>query len=230
MRGAAQAVAFAASLPLLLAAAGCTAIGAQDAGWRSSFDYGPPREIRVCVLRSPDVSEARTRQILAAINADLSPFALRVSVPWVRDWRRPAFMEGGILRDVAARPLEPPCDRLLALVDRNPADALWGLLLLPEIVGSVETASHTRGYVVANRATLTQLWVPPAEVAVHEFYHLLGCPHARSRVACYRRIALLKREAGVDGFFPSVDRDGGVLRSRGEADARAIGWASAPRE
>ena len=126
-----------------------------------------------------------------------------------------------MLRDLVARPLEAPCDRLLALVDRHVGDALWGLPLLPEIVGSVDTASMTRGYVVATRATLAQVWVRPTEVAAHEFYHLLGCPHAKSRVVCYRRIATLKRAAGAAGFFPSMTLDGTLVATREIADARA---------
>lgn len=174
-------------------------------------------------MKAPGVSDHRTARLVAAINADLAPFALKVTVPWTRPWQRPAFTERTIIRGVAAVPLEPPCDRLLALVDRHVGDALWGLPLLPEIVGSVETASATRGYVVANRATLTQLWVSPAEVAVHEFYHMLGCPHAKSRVLCYRRIATLKREAD-DGFFPAMTLDGRLIATRAEANLRVAAW------
>lgn len=207
-----------------VALGGCASLGAEDAGYRDGIDYGPPRDIQVCLLKAPDVGDVRARQLVAAMNQEMRPFGIRVVVPWTRPWQRPGFTERAMLRDLAARPLEAPCDRLVALVGRHVGDALWGLPLLPEIVGSVDTASMTRGYVVANRATLAQAWVRPTDVAAHEFYHLLGCPHAKSRVLCYRRIATLKRAAGDSGFFPSMTLDGTLVATREIADARALAW------
>lgn len=202
----------------------CASLGAEDAAYRDGIDYGAPRDINVCLLQAPDVDDVRARRIVAAMAQEMRPFGIRVVVAWTRPWQRPGFTERALLRDLAARPLEAPCDRLIALVGRHLGDALWGLPLLPEIVGSVDTASMTRGYVVANRATLAQVWVRPTEVAAHEFYHLLGCPHARSRVLCYRRIATLKRAAGDSGFFPSMTLDGTLVATREIADARASAW------
>jgi hypothetical protein len=215
-------------LTALVLASGCEAIGVRDRGYLASLDFGAPREIRVCILKAPRVQDTRARQLIRAMADEMAPFGIDVAVPWVRPWQRPGFTEAPILRDVAARELEPPCDRLIALVDRHAGDALWGLLLLPEIVGSVETATMTRGYVVANRATMTQWWTPPTSVARHEFYHLLGCPHAASRRLCYRRVAALKRIAGDAEFFPSMTLDGRVLLTRGEANERISGGAADP--
>jgi hypothetical protein len=168
------------------------------------------------------VPSDRCREVYSAVLFPihlLLILALTITVPWTRPWQRPGFTRRTIIRGVAAVPLEPPCDRLLALVDRHVGDALWGLPLLPEIGGSVEAASATRGYVVANRATLTQPWASPTEAAVHEFHHMLGCPHAKSRVLCYRRIATLKREAD-DGLVPAMALDGRLIATRAEANLR----------
>jgi hypothetical protein len=59
----------------------------------------------------------------------------------------------------------PPCDRLVALVDRNAGDFLWGLVM-PEILGEVDNATHTRGYIVATTGSVNQMIEPPSKAAV----------------------------------------------------------------
>jgi hypothetical protein len=87
----------------------------------------------------------------------------------------------------------------------------------------VDDDTHTRGFVVATRASLNQLLASPADTAVHEFYHLLGCPHAATLTACYERIVALKRQIapGAD-FVPGVGRDGRFLSSRREEANRTL--------
>jgi len=127
------------------------------------------------------------------------------------------------MEDLTRRELDPSCDRLMAFVDRNAADFLWSLVM-PEVLGAVDDATHTRGYIVANQVSLNQLFQSPGETAVHEFYHLLGCPHARTLQNCYDRIAALKQQfvTGAD-FFPSVGVDGTPLLTRKAVDAALHG-------
>lgn len=189
----------------------CTSVGVH-APTRHALDYGPPMQLRVCVLQAEGVSTDRVDKLIGAVNREFAAYGIEVVVPWVRPWQRAGFGHEALFDDVARRELEAPCDRLVAFVDRNAADFFWGLAL-PEVLGSVDDATHTRGFVVANRASINQLFMPPGKVVVHEFYHLLGCPHAGSLSQCYGRIARLKREARA-GFFPGVDRHGMPLVSR----------------
>lgn len=200
-----------ASLAIVLA--GCTSVGVHT---RERFvqDYGPPMQLRVCVLHTDDVTPRRIDTLLAAVNEEFAPYGIEVVVPWSRPWQRAGFTHESLFDDVVRRELQPPCDRLIAFVDRNAADALWGLLM-PEVLGMVDDATHTRGYVVATRVSLNQLFTSPSRTTVHEFYHLLGCPHAESLDDCYTRIAALKnaRIATTD-FVPGIDEEGGFLLTR----------------
>ena len=176
-----------------------------DAGRNRGADRQSVRRVlRVCVLQAAGVSDARVDRLLASVNREFAAYGIEVVVPWVRPWQRPGFGHEAMFDDVARRPLESPCDRLVAFADRNAGDFLWGLAL-PEVLGSVDDATHTRGFVVANRASINQVFMPPGKVAVHEFYHLLGCPHSGSLTRCYERIARLKKAHSGD-FFPGMDR------------------------
>ncbi|GAB3347857.1 hypothetical protein [Lysobacter tyrosinilyticus] len=204
---------------LLLGQCACTSVGVHTRS-QSARDYGPPAQLRVCLLRAEGVSQQRADDLIAAVNDEFKTYGIEVVVPWVRSWERPGFGHRTLIDDVVARELEPPCDRLVALVDRNAGDALWGMLM-PEVLGAVDDATHTRGFVVANAASLNQLFMPPSKVAVHEFYHLLGCPHAASLTRCYGQIERLKRQIATrqPEFFPAMDAYGTLLVTRDEANS-----------
>ena len=127
---------------------------------------------------------------------------------------------------MARRPLEAPCDRLLALVGRDVRDFMWGLLL-PEVLGAVETRTASKGYVVAEAGSFNQLLTltTPGEAAAHEMYHLLGVPHrddgasARRRIAHIKQLATDNRNAGRD-FFPAATFRGKVYLTRRDVDRR----------
>jgi hypothetical protein len=203
-----------------MASLGCaTTIGLSVPAARERTDFGPPAVVHVCLLRDEAIREETARDIGNALDREMEPYQITVEVPWVRVWHRPSFFHGGILADVGARPLEPPCDRLLALVGRNTADRLWALFF-PEILGEVEDDTHTRGFAVGAIGSLYQLVHPPSGTAVHEFYHMLGCPHALTMRSCYRQIALTKSYVrAASGFFPGLALDLHPLLSRHEVDA-----------
>ena len=206
---------------------GCSTIG--PAGFKpeaTGVDMGPQVALRVCILKDESVSSERAAAIVAAIQKEFAQYGLIITVPDIRDWRRPAFRSQGILRDIAKRPLEPPFDRSLALVGRDMRDFVWGALL-PEILGAVETLTHTKGYVVAEMGSLNQLlcFHSPAQAAVHEFYHMLGVEHSDKPRIIYEKIAALKRAAiknrasGRD-FFPGISSAGKLYLSRNAVDHR----------
>jgi len=203
---------------LVIGLSACTSVGVHTRS-QSARDYGPPAQLRVCLLRADDVSPQRADDLIAAVNREFKTYGIEVIVPWTRLWERPGFGHRTLLDDVVARELEPPCDRLIALVDRNAGDALWGMLM-PEVLGAVDDATHTRGFVVANTASFNQLFMPPSKVAVHEFYHLLGCPHSASLSRCYGQIERLKRQIATrqPEFFPAMDAYGTLLVTRDEAN------------
>jgi hypothetical protein len=211
---------------LLCTLAACTTIGAPGHNPTPRHDLGPEVTIRLGIYRDVAVSMERTQSIVGAIQEEFAPMGLRVEVSWIRDWQRPSFGHKGLIRDIATRPLEAPCDRLLALVGRDARDFLWGALL-PEILGAVETRTHSKGYVVAELGSLNQLMSlqTPHHAAVHEFYHLLGVGHGWSEDRIYAQLARLKRmalenrQAGGD-FFPAITGKGRVYLTRAAVDRR----------
>jgi hypothetical protein len=202
----------------LLALSGCTTVGVHTAA-RESVDYGPPATVRVCLLQAADIPPERAEALKRTVREEFAQYGLNIEVPWVREWTRPGFQVGSIMRDLLERPLEPPCDRLFGLVDRHAGDFAWGLVL-PEILGAVDEVTATRGYAVATFGSLNQLVSTPEQTIVHEFYHLFGCPHGVTLSDCYPKIAALKAAAQPEAdFFP------GVSRWRPAAEREAAGKA-----
>lgn len=209
---------------LILLIGGCTTIGITDQAAVNRGYFGEPEIFRVCIYRDVSVPEQRVEEIIGAINGELALHGLKVEVPWIRDWERPAFQMEGILKDIAARPLDPPCDRLFAIVGRDIRDFVWGMIL-PEVMGAVEDATLTKGYAVGEWGSLNQVLSlkSPEDTAVHEAYHLLGCGHGLFADDCYkqvagiRRLAQQKRREGQD-FFPAMNLTGRIFWTRAEVD------------
>ena len=198
-----------------IALSACTTVG-MHTKQRVAVEYGPPVPMRVCVLKAPGVTTQRVSELVAAVNNEFAAYGIEVVVPWVRPWARSGFTFQRLFADVTQRPLEPPCDRLMAFVDRNVGDFLWGLAM-PEVLGAVNDDTHTHGYVVATGVSLNQLFSSPTATTVHEFYHFLGCPHAGAMSECYRRIAALKNSFDPrTDLFPGIARNGRFLRTRNE--------------
>ena len=107
---------------------------------------------------------------------------------------------------------------------RDRGDLLISRLAFEEL-GSVDTVTHTRGYIFADVESWNQKVTPPTEAVVHETYHLLGCDHEYTMTPCYERIAQLKaaarlnRESGYD-FFPTYTLRGQLIMRRNEVDLR----------
>lgn len=187
-------------------------------------DFGQAEALRICIYKDVNLSDKSVEDMVSAIGEEFASFGLRVEVPWIQAWPRPAFAMEGIIRDIAARPLESPCDRLFALVGRNYKDFLWGIVM-PEVLGAIEDITMSKGYVVAVWGSFNQVLSlqSPAQVAVHEAYHLLGCGHGLLANPCYDQIVRIKRAArnnrqkGQD-FFPAMTSSGKILWTRGEVD------------
>ena len=203
---------------------GCTTIGAHDEAALKNTDFGPPESLRICVLLdTPEISQAEGAKLMQAVQTEFALYGITVTVPWYHAWQRPGFGRMKIITDLAARKLPPPCDRVMALVGQNAGDVLVGLFVTTE--GSVDTVTHTRGYVVSEFSSINQVFMPPEAAMVHESYHLLGCDHDVTMTACYARIQRLKaaarvnRAAGND-FFPTYTVRGQLIMNRDEVDVR----------
>ncbi|MGQ0429418.1 MAG: hypothetical protein ACT4UQ_05770 [Gammaproteobacteria bacterium] len=213
---------------VLAVASGCTTVGMHTTE-RGKVDYGPAQEMRLCLLKSPDVPENRADELVAAVSKEFATYGIHVTVPWVHEWERPAFTATGILEDIMRRDLEPPCDRLMGLVDRHAGDFVWGLLL-PEVLGAVDGVSRTRGYVVATFGSINQVTAEPQVAIVHEFYHLVGCGHGVSKTKCYHKIAEMKASRPPESdFFPGMEMKGKFILTREEAN-QAVRTFLAERE
>jgi len=212
---------------IVLNLAGCASITSHRGdAHNTGIDLGAPVDLQLCVYKDSQISDRQAADIIAAIQNEFSQYGVNVQVPVITPWQRPSFSHRGILNDIARRPLEPPCDRLMALVGRDVRDFFWGALL-PEVLGAVETRTHTKGYVVAEMGSFNQLmsFRSPAGGAVHEFYHMFGYAHGDDRQTIVGKIAHLKRMAisnwlsGQD-FFPGIGSEGTLYLSRREVDQR----------
>lgn len=196
-----------------LALGACTTVGVHTSA-QESVDFGPPATLRVCILRDVDVTPERVDELIASVNQEFAPYGITVVVPWMRDWSRPGFSADVIFQEIVTHPLEPPCDRIVGMVSRDARDFVASIFT-NEILGQVDLATHTHGWVSATYASLNQLVLTPSSVVEHEFYHLLGCPHDWTLTKCYPRIADIKREARqTDDFFPGVTLSGEYLTTR----------------
>ena len=211
------------ALIIALMTATCTTVGVHDPEAIKRIDFGEPEEIRFCILLDEGVSEDQARSLIAKVSEEFSLYGLVVKVPWMRPWVRHDFFMEGLMEDVWSKSLEPPCDRLLALVGRNFGDFLFGLLGM-ETLGAADTVTFTRGYVVARRVSLAQVFVGPEQTIVHESYHLLGCVHKLKLFNCYTHIRDLKQakranRARGEDFFPGLSAQGVPINTRQEADS-----------
>jgi hypothetical protein len=196
------------ALVLALLLAGCTTIGVHDSRARSAVDFGPPDAVALCLYLDDGIGEERARALIAeAWGAEAPLYGLEMRVASITRWKRPAFTMDGIINALRREPLEPGCDRVLALLGRHLGDVLWGLLPLPEVLGAVNDETLTHGYVVVQRATLNQLFSPPTGIIRHELYHLLGCDAHFAMPRCYGQIAMLKRwkQQQRSDFLPAWD-------------------------
>jgi hypothetical protein len=202
---------------LLPLGTGCTSIG-MDTNKRDTVDYGAPQELHVCMLKTGEVADDRAADLITAVNEEFAPFGITVTVPWIRPWQRPGFTVDSIFPALLARELEEPCDRLVGLIDYHAGDFVWSLFL-PQVLGAVDLETHTHGYVFATFGSINQIGAGPRKAMVHEFYHLIGCPHAATKTKCYEQIAALKasRPPGSD-LFPGMDDEGKYLHTRAEVN------------
>lgn len=185
----------------------CTSMGEHVQTAREHVQFGPPETVNVCLYVDQGISEEEGRKLVReAWQDEGSMYGIDINVVQVKQWSRPAFQMEGILHALRQQRLEPPCDRILALVGRHIGDFLWSFVG-PEVLGAVNDETLTHGYAAARVATFNQLMTPPVAVTRHEIYHLLGCGEHYAMSHCYERIARLKQWKHAHGgdFFPAWD-------------------------
>jgi len=187
-----------------LMVAGClmTSIGVEHPNLVRSMDFGQPQIVHLCVYLDDGISEATARQLLASWDEQANAFKLAVQVSSYQALPRNAFFHQALLDEIVAQPLAPNCDRALYFVNRELGDFVWGDLLalalpMPEVLGEVDDATFTHGFVVAKRLSLNQLVLSPYLTTRHELYHLMGCRRHFDMPNCYQSIRALKRREQV---------------------------------
>ena len=198
----------------LAALSGClfTAIGLEHEELRNSIDFGPPETVHLCVYLDTGITEKEARELLSSWETEAPKYRLTVQPVSFQPLARSGFFHTGIVRQIGSQPLAPNCDRKLYFVNRNVGDFLWGdlaaaALPLPEVLGEVDDATLTSGFVVATRLSVNQLFFSPYAVTRHELFHLLGCKQHYDMPACYGQIAALKkheRQFRAMGFFEKI--------------------------
>jgi hypothetical protein len=194
------------ALALVLLSA-CTSMGTHNHVLRTDHDFGAVETVDVCLYLDDGITEETGRKLVYdAWHAEGHMYGIELNIVRVEEWPRPAFHMEAILAELRQKPLEAPCDRILALVGRNLGDMVWAFFG-PEVLGAVNDETLTHGYTVAQRRTVNQLLMSPVDVTRHEIYHMLGCDIHYDMPHCYDQIARLKewrRTYGGD-FFPAWD-------------------------
>jgi hypothetical protein len=180
--------------------AGClmTSIGVEHPDLARSMDFGQPQTVHLCVYLDNGISAATAQQLLSSWSEQANAFKLAIQVSSYQPLPRGAFFHQALLDEIVAQPLSPDCDRALYFVNRDVGDFVWGDMLalvlpMPEILGEVDDATFTHGFVVAKRLSFNQLVLSPYLTTRHELYHLMGCRRHFDMPNCYQSIQALKR-------------------------------------
>jgi hypothetical protein len=226
---------------LALLAAGCTSIGRHNADLLRSMEFGPPVEVRFCVLLDPGVSQQHAESLLQAWNEQEAPkYDLYVRAVSFESHERAGFTYQGILEGVRRVPLREECDRVVFFVGRHLGDTLYWVgalaanlaspipILVPEVKGAVN-GTGTHGFVVAELAhpddLLAELFHGRKATTIHELYHFFGCGHSYAKMdECYRHIQELKeihRRLRSEGYYDQVG-EAPFFPSRRFADDMAL--------
>jgi hypothetical protein len=168
--------------------------------------------VNLCVYLDRGITEGRARELLASWDSEGPKYGLAVNPVSFQPLARDGLFHSSIVQQIGSQPLARNCDRNLYFVNRNVEDFLWGdlaavALPLPEILGEVDDATLTSGFVVATTISFNQLLLSPYTVTRHELYHLLGCKQHYDMPACYDQIAALKgreRQLRASGFFRKI--------------------------
>ena len=203
---------------------GCSSIDTPSPELFSTVS-GPSEELRIGIYQDRELAMDETKAILSGIQIELLKYGIRVNIPWIRPWTRPAFNSAGLIQSIVKLPLEDSCDRILVIVGRNSEDFVWGLFL-PEMLGGVENVTSTKGYVVGEVGSLNQAasGISPTEAAVHEIFHMLGCTDEDNGDKCFAKISSLRSYAKINrtvrknDFFPCVNNKGIVMWDRKHAE------------
>lgn len=188
---------------------GCTSVGFHDAALRQRLieHSAPPMTVKLCAYLDDGISEQEAQELL---DAAWNPDEEQVGVSWIiaatSHVPRPAFTYFAMKAVVDSWSVPDTCDRVMFFMGRHAGDVVFGVVAMfvgiPEVLGYVDDHELTRGYIVAQRATVNQLFISPSAALRHELYHMLGCEHSWSLANCYAAIAELRRLAGLVHYVP----------------------------
>ncbi|MGD9275919.1 MAG: hypothetical protein PVJ67_01990 [Candidatus Pacearchaeota archaeon] len=182
-------------------------MGFENHKLKDSIDFGPEMHLRFGVYKTKGVSDKKVEKIFNGMKEELEAYAIKPEVAWIRDFKRGGFFFKSIFDSIimGGAKIEKPCDRNLYLVEKNLGDYLWGLSLLPEISGAVDTMTHSLMYLSADQGFSRG----PVGVAKHEVLHACGCEQGLAMNGSYEIIKKLKNAKSecdeinpFEDFFP----------------------------
>lgn len=193
-------------------------------------DFGPPARVRLCVYLDDGITVADADRLLRSWDSEAPKYGLSVEPVCAGRLHRDGFFYWQIAEQLRRTAIPDSCDRMLYFVNRGPADFAYAVLAaaagLPEVLGYVDDATLTRGFVVARFGSLNQIVLTPAVITRHELYHLLGCGGHFDMPSCYRNLRALKLAAaelaeneyfgrlGEEPIFPTFHDGGPLLLTR----------------
>ena len=223
--------------------AGCTMVGFHSKKERAALDFGDEMPLRVCVLRDSGVSDKKIAKNIGFWQKELSLYKIRLEHVKTEEWQRNGFTGSEIISGLYKIPLAKECDRLVAFVSADWRDAGYEVLAVslalflipvPEVLGAVESHTHTKGFVMADNFMPGIFFSGGSKrVLRHEGYHMLGCGHSVSLKGCYRQIGKLKKawrrnlDAGND-FVPGFQEGYGFIHKKEEINRLFVRLADNP--
>jgi len=179
----------------------------------------PPPPLRVCLLASPRVRPAELRTVVENLRASGQAFGIAVEIPGVPEGGVARAVTRPSLDDLMRRPLDPPCDRMVAVYRDPPAESLSRAWIARGPSGGVDRLTHTRAYIVLQVRPFPENLAGVAFPGAAEISWLLGCSPGTTSATCHARVRrLTSAPMGHDDFFPAWTSGDTLLRRRADVE------------
>lgn len=195
----------------------CTTIGFHNPSELKKYTFTEEISYKLCIIKEENITEDTVKNLVSNLHSELSLYNLSLETQIIGSMKRPGFSTSTIYDSIIKISLPENCDRIMVFFKRNFLDFI-SHIVLPEILGLVESSTRTRGYIFADYLSINILTgATPSRTLIHENYHFLGCDHHWKMNDCYKSIFNL-REAYIENsnnpFFPTISHKNKILDSR----------------